>query len=460
MQERKRVVIVGGGFAGLGVARGLSRAPVDITIVDRSNHHVFQPLLYQVAMGGLAPAEIASPIRNVLRKQKNVTCWMAEVSAIDTEKQCLELDNGKQQLPYDILVLAAGGRTSYFGHDEWEAVAPGLKSISDALEIRQRVLLALEQAERCEDEKEREQLMTMVVIGGGPTGVEMAGGLAELTRSVLPWDFRRIKPSQARIVLLEGGPRLLAAMDEDLSAYTGKRLQKMGVEVLLNERVQEIRERHVRTDKREIDAHTVIWAAGVGGNPLAKMIDASKDRAGRIVVDADLRVSGLPNVYCLGDMASYVHPHTFNGKPLPGVAPVAMQQGRWAAKNIRAQLKGEALKPFQYLDKGTMATIGRTSAVAHSGPLKFTGLLAWFAWLFIHVLYLVDFQNQVMVMMRWMWAYFTWKWNARLITQIPELPASRTPDQKPDEPRPEVPAPNYASNQPAAESAAAPGSGS
>jgi NADH dehydrogenase len=437
--SQHKVVIIGGGFAGLAVAKGLRRAPVDITLVDRSNHHLFQPLLYQVAMGGLNPAEIASPIRNVMRRQKNVVCWMAEVTAINTETRVVELDHGHQSLPYDTLVLAAGGRTSYFGHDQWEEVAPGLKTISDALEIRQRVLTALEGAERCPDPKEREKLMTMVVIGGGPTGVEMAGGLAELTRSVLRWDFRQIQPHQARVVLLEGGPRLLSNMPEDLSAYTARRLAQMGVEVLLEERVQSLEPARVTTDKRVIEADNIVWAAGVGGNPLARLLNQEMDRAGRLLVEPDCRLKGLDNVYCLGDMASYCHPHTNGGKPLPGVAPVAMQQGRLTALNIMAQLKGKPTRPFDYFDKGTMATIGRTSAVAVSGPMKFTGLLAWFAWLFIHVAYLVDLQNQILVIMRWVWAYFTWKWNARLITRIPSRPPCQNADPKPVDPRPEEP---------------------
>jgi NADH dehydrogenase len=416
--SKHRVVIIGGGFAGLAVAKGLRKAPVEITLVDRSNHHLFQPLLYQVAMGGLNPAEIASPIRNVLRSQKNVTCWMAEVTSIDREARSVELDHGRQSLTYDTLILAAGGKTSYFGHDEWAAVAPGLKTLSDALDIRHRVLTALEKAERCEDPKEREHLMTMVVIGGGPTGVEMAGGLAELTRSVLRWDFRKIQPHQARVILLEGGPRLLPAMDPPLSEYTAKRLAKMGVEVRLGERVQTLEEGRVVTDKEELQAANIVWAAGVGGNPLAKMLGVEVDRGGRLPVEPDLRVAGLENVYCLGDMAAYCHPHTYGGKPLPGLAPVAMQQGQWAAKNILAQLKSKPTKPFAYFDKGSMATIGRTAAVAASGGLRFTGLLAWFAWLFIHVIYLVDMQNQLLVIARWIWAYFTWKWNARLITKI------------------------------------------
>ena len=458
--NKHRVVIIGGGFAGLAVAKGLRRADVDITLIDRSNHHLFQPLLYQVAMGGLNPAEIASPIRNVMRKQKNVTCWMGEVTAIDTQARTVELDNGPQSVVYDTLVLAAGGRTSYFGHNEWEAVAPGLKTISDALEIRQRVLTSLEHAERCSDPKEREKLMTMVVIGGGPTGVEMAGGLAELTRSVLRWDFRAIQPNQARIILLEGGPRLLTVLPEDLAAYTGKRLGKMGVEVALDERVLQLEQGKVTTDKRIIEADNIIWAAGVGGNPLARLLPQETDRAGRLPVEADCRVKGLENVYCLGDMASYCHPHTNKGKPMPGVAPVAMQQGRWTAQNIQAQLKGKPTRPFEYFDKGTMATIGRTSAVAISGPLKFTGLPAWFAWLFIHVAYLVDLQNQILVILRWIWAYFTWKWNARLITRIPTQPPCQSADPKPVAARPEEPAQKESSDPTPDATDAAPAAGS
>lgn len=424
--DNHKVVIIGGGFAGLAVARGLRRASVDITLVDRSNHHLFQPLLYQVAMGGLNPAEIASPIRSVLKRQKNVTCWMAQVTSIDPAAGHVELDHGAQNLPYDTLVLAAGGRTSYFAHPEWESVAPGLKTVSDALDIRQRVLLSLERAERSNSPEERERLMTMVVIGGGPTGVEMAGGLAELTRCVLRWDFRKICSSQARVVLIEGSGRLLASLPEKLSSYTLRRLNGMGVEVHLKERVQLLEPGRVITDQREILTENIIWAAGVGGNPLTQTMDVETDRAGRAVVDPECRLKGYQNIYCLGDMASYCHPHTNAGKPLPGVAPVAMQQGRWTAKNIQLQMRGKPLRPFVYHDKGTMATIGRTSAVAVSGRLKMTGLPAWFAWLFIHVAYLVDLQNQLLVISRWVWAYFTWKWNARLITR-PEPVQVREP---------------------------------
>ncbi|MFN8606432.1 MAG: NAD(P)/FAD-dependent oxidoreductase [Vulcanimicrobiota bacterium] len=451
--QKHRVVIVGGGFAGLGVAKSLRNSPVEITLVDRSNHHLFQPLLYQVAMGGLNPAEIASPIRVVLRKQKNATVWMGEVTAIDTINRTITLDDGAQTLSYDTLVLAAGGRTSYFGHEEWEKVAPGLKTLEDALKIRQRVLLALERAERCQDPKERERLSTMVVIGGGPTGVEMAGGLAELTHHVLRWDFRAVQPSQARIVLLEGGPALLAAMPPHLSEYTRRRLEKMGVEVRTSERVQTLERGRITTDKGEILAENIIWAAGVGGNPLGKLLGAEMDRGGRVVVEADLRVKGMDNVYVLGDMASYVHPHTYNGKPLPGVAPVAMQHGAHCARNIKAQLNRQPTTPFHYFDKGTMATIGRSSAVAVSGPLKLKSLPAWFAWLFIHVAYLVDLQNQVLVIMRWVWAYFTWKWNARLITNIPKLQPYQSADPKPVAPRPTEPENKPPSDPAQAESA-------
>lgn len=458
--QKHRVVIVGGGFAGLGVAKGLRKSPVEITLVDRSNHHLFQPLLYQVAMGGLNPAEIASPIRVVLRKQKNATVWMGEVTAIDTINRTISLDDGAQTLPYDTLVLAAGGRTSYFGHDEWEKVAPGLKTLEDALKIRQRVLLALERAERCQDAREREKLSTMVVIGGGPTGVEMAGGLAELTHHVLRWDFRAVQPNQARIVLVEGGPTLLAAMPPQLSEYTRKRLEKMGVEVRTSERVQTLERGRVVTDKGQILAENIIWAAGVGGHPLGKLLGAEIDRAGRVLVEADLRVKGMDNVYVLGDMASYTHPHTYNGKALPGVAPVAMQHGAHCARNIKAQIAGRSTEAFRYFDKGTMATIGRSSAVAVSGPLKLTSLPAWFAWLFIHVAYLVDLQNQILVIMRWVWAYFTWKWNARLITNIPKLQPCQNADPKPDAARRQEPDHNPPSDPAPAEGGSSPRPGS
>lgn len=414
-----KVVILGAGFAGLQAAKALRKARnVVVTIIDRTNHHLFQPLLYQVATSGLNPSEIASPVRGILGRQRNLISLMGTVTKVDYEKRLVEL-NYAETLEYDYLILAMGGRTSYFGNDQWEPKAPGLKSLADALEIRHRILCAFEKAELSEDEAERKKLTTIVVVGGGPTGVELAGSLAEFTRHVIRWDFKRTHPEQARIVLLDASPRLVGQFSEKLSAYTLRKLTKMGVEVHLGQKVVAIEDHGVETDGQTFEAATVLWAAGVGGNPLADQLSEHRDRAGRIIVEADMRVKGQERVYCLGDMASYTHPHTFGGKPLPGLAPVAIQQGGAAARNILRQIQGQAPEPFRYFDKGSMATIGRTSAVASSMGLEMTGLLAWLAWLFIHLLYIIDYRNRIVVLMRWSWAYIAWKWGARLITRIP-----------------------------------------
>lgn len=422
MADKKRVVILGAGFGGLKAAKALRKSrDVEITIVDRTNHHLFQPLLYQVATGGLNPSEIASPFRALFRRHKNVTCLMGSVTRVDYEARTVELDGGETVLPYDYLVMALGGTTSYFGHDEWEEEAPGLKSLDDALTIRQRILWAFERAEKTDDEELRKKLMTVVVVGGGPTGVELAGALAELRRHVLRWDFQRIQPEKARVILIEGGDRLLGVFPEQLSRYAARKLEALGVELLFNERVQDLRCSRVVTDKQTIEAENILWAAGVGGHPLAARLGGERDRAGRLMVEPDMSLPGHPEVYCIGDMAHYEHPHTFGGKPLPGVAPVAMQQGDQTGKNILRRLGGKPTVPFHYFDKGNMATIGRSAAVA-VGPVgpKMTGLPAWLAWLFIHLIYLVDFQNRVIVLTRWTWKYFSWKWGARLITRPPD----------------------------------------
>jgi len=414
-----KVVILGAGFAGLQAAKSLRKAKnVAVTIVDRTNHHVFQPLLYQVAMSGLNASEIASPVRGILGRQRNLVSLMGTVTKVDYEKRVVELDY-TEHLDYDYLILAMGGRTSYFGNDQWEKKAPGLKTLADALDIQRRILCAFERAERTEDEAERKRLTTVVVVGGGPTGVELAGSLAEFTRNVIRWDFKRVNPQNTRIVLIDASPRLVGTFSEKLSAYTLRKLTKMGVEVHLNQKVTAIEDLYVETQEHKFEAATVLWAAGVGGNPLADQLSENRDRAGRIVVEPDMRIKGQERVYCLGDMASYHHPHTFGGKPLPGLAPVAIQQGGAAGRNILRQIKGQPTEPFSYFDKGSMATIGRTAAVASSMGLEMTGLLAWLAWLFIHLLYIIDYRNRIVVLLRWSWAYFAWKWGARLITQIP-----------------------------------------
>lgn len=428
-----RVVVVGAGFGGLSVVRGLRKARnVQITLVDRTNHHLFQPLLYQVASAALNPSEIAAATRAVLRGQDNVRVLMGEMTGVDYQARVVELDGGQTRLPYDHLVLAMGGRTSYFGRDEWRFRAPGLKSLDDAIDIRTRVLAAFERAEKCEDPEERQRLMTFVVVGGGPTGVELAGAFAELSARVLRWDFRGIDPSQARIVLVEAGDRILAPFPERLRGYAVKRLERLGVEVRLGEKVLAVTPGRVETSSGPLPAETCVWAAGVGGHELADRLGEARDRAGRLMVEPDLRLPGQERVWCVGDMAHYAHPHTFGGRPLPGVAPAASQQGAHVARNLRSLLEGGTTQPFHYLDKGSMATIGRSAAVACVGPLQMTGLLAWLAWLFVHLMYLVDFQLRVLVFMRWAWAYFTWKWGVRLITRplqerlcpLPELGAS------------------------------------
>jgi NADH dehydrogenase len=417
------ILVVGAGFAGLAATRQLaSNKNFRITLVERTNHHLFQPLLYQVAMAGLNPSEIASPVRSILRKYKNVTSLMGEVTSIDRSNRKVTLDDGEQVLSYDYLVMAIGGKTTYFGKNEWEPHTLGLKSLDEALKIRQQILYSFEMAERAETEAERIKLMTTVLIGGGPTGVEMAGGLAELTRSVIRWDFRNIRPEQARVILLEGSDRLLAAFPEKLSKYTADRLKQMGVDVRLNTRVTDIQAGKVSIGDEVIDCATIVWAAGVGGHPLAKQLDCELDRAGRVIITPELHLKEDDRVYCLGDMASFTEQQA-DGKSrvLPGVAQVAMQQGVRAAKNIAQANKKQPLKAFKYWDKGSMATIGRSSAIATTSFANMTGLLAWMAWLFIHLIYIVDFQNQLLVFSRWTWSYFTWKWGARLITRIPQI---------------------------------------
>ncbi len=413
----KRVVIVGAGFGGLSAARALKGAKdLSITMVDRQNHHLFQPLLYQVATAGLNPSEISSAVRAVTWNQKNLQVLMGEVTTIDYPGQRVILDQGRLELPFDYLILAMGGRTSYFGHDDWAKHAPGLKSLQDALTIRNRVLYSFEQAERSTDPARIEKLMTIVVVGGGPTGVELAGAFAELRRYVLRWDFKNIHPEMARVILIEGSDRLLGAYPAHLSAYALKRLQKMGVEVRFSERVQNIEAGKVTTDKGVIEAANVLWAAGVGGSDLAEQVSPDRDRAGRVMIEPDLRLKGHDNVFCLGDMAHLEE----NGKILPGMAPVAMQQGRLAGKNLLRLIAGKPLEKFKYFDKGSMATIGRTAAIAETHGITMKGFLAWCAWLFIHLMYIVDFQNRVQVFVRWAWAYLTWRWGVRIITMDPD----------------------------------------
>ena len=406
-----RVVIIGGGFGGLYAARAMKGLPVEVTLVDRRNHHVFQPLLYQVAMAALSPGDIASPIRWILRRQRNVEVLLADARAIDTTARQVLLADGA--LTYDFLVVASGATHAYFGHDEWRPIAPGLKTLDDALEMRRRVLLAFERAEREPDLLRRRAMLTFVLIGGGPTGVELAGALAEISRQSLTRDFRHIDPGSARIVLVEAGPALLTAFPSHLRDAARRDLESLGVEVLTGAAVTDVAPGEVRIGERVIQADTVLWAAGVAASPLGGTIGAPLDRAGRVRVQADLTVPGHPEVFVIGDLASLDGP---DGKPLPGVAQVAIQMGKHAARNIDRALQGQPYRPFVYKNLGNMATIGRASAVADFETFTMQGLSAWLAWLFVHILNLIGFRNRLVVMIQWAWAYMTFQRGIRLIT--------------------------------------------
>ncbi len=408
------VVIVGGGFGGLYAAKELGRAPVRVTLLDRRNHHVFQPLLYQVATAALNPSDIASPIRAVLRRQANTTVLLAEVRAVDLAERRVVLDEG--ELRYDWLILATGATHSYFGRDDWAPFAPGLKTIEDALEIRRRVLYAFEAAEREDDAAARKAWLTFAVVGAGATGVEVAGALAEIARHTVARDFRRIDTRQARVVLLEGGPRILPAYPDDLSAKAEKQLRKLGVEVYTNTKVTGIDDAGVALGSGErVDARTVLWAAGVQASPIGRTLGVECDRAGRVKVTSRLTVPGHDEVFVVGDLAALEQ----DGRAVPGVAGAAVQGGQHAARQIVRRLAGEPIETFHYVDKGSLATIGRKAAVADFGRVKLSGFLAWAAWLFIHILLLIGFRNRVLVFIEWAWAYFTYQRGARLITGPP-----------------------------------------
>ena len=406
-----RVVIVGGGFGGLYAARALRRAPVQVTVVDRRNHHVFQPLLYQVAMAALSPGDIASPIRWILRRQKNVEVLLAEATGVDLAGHRLLLKDG--ELGYDYLIVATGATHAYFGHDEWRRVAPGLKTLEDALEIRRRVLLAFERAERETDPARRAPLLTFVVIGGGPTGVEMAGALAEISRQSLARDFRHFNPRSAKILLLEGGPSILSAFPDELRAAALEDLRKLGVEVRTNAIVTGVARGVVTVGDTQIASETVLWAAGVAASRLGATLGVPLDRAGRVLVHPDLTIPGAADVFVIGDLASLAGE---NGRPLPGVAQVAIQMGKHAVSNILRAIEHQPLRPFRYRNLGDMATIGRASAIADFGWLRLRGWLAWLAWLFVHILNLIGFRNRIVVFVQWAWAYFSYQRAIRLIT--------------------------------------------
>ncbi|QEH37150.1 NADH dehydrogenase [Aquisphaera giovannonii] len=423
MAERKRVVIIGGGFGGLEAAKKLAKAPVEVLLLDRKNHHTFQPLLYQVATAALSPADIASPIRHILHKQANCRVALAHATAIDAARKVVVVEGG--EIPYDWLILAAGATHSYFGRDDWEHLAPGLKSVEDATTIRTRLLLAFEDAEYEVGEEGRRAALTFAIVGGGPTGVELAGAIKEIAAKAIPADFRNIDTKTARVLLLQGGDRLLPGLDPSLGERAKKDLEKLGVEVMLNSRVTGVTEGGVTIGDEFVPARNVLWAAGVKANPIGRTLGAPLDRSGRVMVAPDLTVPGAPGVFVIGDMAAAeVEP----GKPVPGVAPAAIQMGKHAAKLIAAEARGEVVPPdrrkFVYRDKGTLATIGRGRAVAQIGRLKFGGLLAWLLWACVHVLSLVNFRNRTAVLFNWAWQLFTFGRGARLITGDPKIPVA------------------------------------
>jgi len=406
------VVIIGGGFGGLEAARRLRKASVRVTLLDRQNHHLFQPLLYQVATAALSPADIAEPLRHILRRQENVEVIMSEATSIDTGGKRVITSDGP--IDYDYLVVAAGARHSYFGNDNWEKLAPGLKSLDDALEIRRRMLMAFEVAEKTTDDAERQAAMTFIVIGGGPTGVEMAGAIAEIARVTLIRDFRHIDSSQARVFLVEAGGAILSSFSGILPYVAQTQLSKLGVEVLLGTKVELITKNGIVLAKgRTIPAKTVVWAAGNAASPLGKSLGVPLDPQGRVIVNEDCSIPGHPEVFVIGDQA---HFSVNGGRPLPALSPVAIQQGRHVAQNIQALLRGDATKPFEYFDKGSMATIGRHAAVAEMGSIHFSGIIAWLAWLFVHLIFLVGFRNRLLVLFNWAYAYITYGRGARLIT--------------------------------------------
>jgi NADH dehydrogenase len=408
---KPRVVIIGAGFGGLRAARALGKAPVDLTVIDRNNHHLFQPLLYQVATAGLSPADIAAPIRHVLHKQPNTIVLMEEVTDIDLAKQ--QVITQDEAVPFDYLIVATGAKHSYFGHDEWEPYAPGLKSIVDATSIRRKVLLAFEQAERETDPDRVQSLLTFVLVGAGPTGVEMAGAIAELAHVALAQDFKHIDPRSARVILVEALPRILPAFDEGLAQKALGSLHRLGVEVRTNSPVELIDGEGAVIAGKRLFTKNVIWTAGVAASPAGKWLRAETDRAGRVKVEPDLSLPGYPNVFVIGDTSSLMQ----DGKPLPGVAPVAMQEGDYAASVIARRVAGQnAPAPFQYTNKGNLATIGRSFAIADVAGMRISGFLAWVLWLTVHILYLIGFRNRVLVMFQWAWAYFTYQRGARLIT--------------------------------------------
>ena len=421
MTGKPRVVIVGGGFAGLWATRGLASAPVEITLLDRRNHHLFQPLLYQVATAGLSAPDIAAPLRHILRRQRNVEVRMGQVVAVDTAARSVALDDGAH-LDFDYLVLACGATHGYFGHDDWARHAPGLKTLDDALAIRRRLLLAFERAEAVDEASERDAWLSFAIVGGGPTGVELAGTLAEIARHTLRREFRHIDPATARVRLIESGPRVLSTFPESLSAAARRQLEHLGVEVQTGTPVSEITAEGFRLGDVFVRAKTVLWAAGVAASPLGALLDVPRDRAGRVPVQPDLTVPGHPAIFVAGDLASLQQ----DGKPVPGVAPAAKQMGAHVARVIRARLRGAAPPAFRYRDYGNLATIGRMAAVVDLHGFKLSGILAWWFWLSAHVFFLIGFRNRIIVLINWAWAYFTYQRAARIVL------GADPPDSSPD----------------------------
>jgi NADH:quinone reductase (non-electrogenic) len=417
-----RVVVLGAGFGGLTFCKHFHRSGVLVTVVDRTNHHLFQPLLYQVAACGLSAPEIAQPVRSILSNRPDITVLLDKAVDFDLSNKKAFLE--KNTLDYEYLVLATGGQTGYFGHPEWERFAPGLKTLDDALRIRSRILLAFEKAENESDHAERDKLLTIVVVGGGPTGLELAGAFAELARTVLKRDFRRIDPTQARIILIEAAPEVLANFPSELSESARRQLESLGVQVRTSTLVKNMRESEVELGNGEvIRAGNIIWAAGVSATPITGKLGVELDKAGRVKVNADLSVPGHPEIFAIGDLALVLGK---DGKPVPGICPAAMQMGRYVARAIECDLesaaKRAALPPFKYWDKGTMATIGRSAAVAWIGRIRISGFFAWLAWLFVHLIFLIGFRNRLAVLLQWTYSYFTYKRGARIITRPPDSP--------------------------------------
>jgi NADH dehydrogenase len=412
MSTRPQIVIVGGGFGGLDAAKRLRKADADVIIIDRHNHHVFQPLLYQVATAALSPGDIASPIRWILRRQANVRVLLATVTSVDTPSKTITLDDGTT-MRFDFLILATGATHSYFGNNDWAKFAPGLKTLDDALAMRRRMLLAFEEAEREQDPARRRHLLTFVLVGGGPTGVELAGALAEIARHTLREEFDRIDPESARIVLIEAGPTIMPAFPESLRNSARRALRKLGVEVWENARVTNINAESVVVAGDELPAHTIVWAAGVAGSPLGRSLNVPLDRVGRVIVEEDLSVPGHPEIFVVGDLAGFTHQ---GGRQLPGVAQVAKQQGRHAAHNLLRRLAAEPTLPFRYRDPGNMATIGRAHALADFGWARASGFIGWLLWLFVHIMFLVGFRNRLSVLLQWGASYLTYQRSVRLIT--------------------------------------------